>query len=117
MVLADTSVWIAHFRAAQPGFEDMLSDGLILMHPFVVGELACGNLKNRARILDDLKALPRAKRASDEEVMYLIQDRNLSGRGLGWTDAHLLAAALLSRSVFWTVDKRLAAAASDLGLT
>jgi predicted nucleic acid-binding protein len=95
----------------------MLSDGLILMHPFVVGELACGNLKNRARILDDLKALPPAKRASDEEVAHLIEERKLWGRGLGWTDAHLLAAALLSGCVFWTIDKRLAAAASDLGLT
>ena len=117
MVLVDTSVWIAHFREGQPGLADLLSNGLVLMHPFVPGELACGNLKNRAAILSHLGALPAATRASDSEVMSLIEARGLWGRGLGWIDAHLLAAAILSNCRFWTLDKRLESAASELELS
>jgi predicted nucleic acid-binding protein len=116
MVLVDTSVWIAHFRKGQPVLVDLLSDGLVAMHPFVSGELACRNLKNRAEILSDLRTLPAAKRASDHEVMQLVEARRLWGRGLGWIDAHLLAAALISNCRFWTLDKRLRNAASELGL-
>jgi predicted nucleic acid-binding protein len=77
MVLADTSVWIAHFREGQPALADLLTDGLVLMHPFVSGELACGNLANRTAILTDLSALPAALRAEDSEVMRLIEERKL----------------------------------------
>ncbi len=87
------------------------------MHPFVLGELACGNLKRRAEILSDLQELPSAKPASTVEALQLIADRRLWGRGLGWVDVHLLASALLSDCGFWTVDKRLAAAATALGLS
>jgi predicted nucleic acid-binding protein len=83
MVLVDTSVWIAHFREGQPVLAELLSDGLVLMHPFVSGELACGNLKDRASILSDLRALPSAQRASDAEVMSLIENRRLWGKGTG----------------------------------
>jgi predicted nucleic acid-binding protein len=117
MVLVDTSVWIAHFREGRPVLVDLLSDGLVVMHPFVSGELACGNLKSRAGILSDLRALPAAKQASDLEVMHLVEERRLWGRGLGWIDAHLLAAALLSNCRFWTLDKRLKNAATELGLS
>jgi hypothetical protein len=86
------------------------------MHPFVSGELACGNLKNRVAVLSDLHALPHAKLASDTEVLQLIEDRRLWGRGLGWIDMHLLASALLSDCGFWTIDKRLGEAAMKLGL-
>ena len=116
MVLADTSVWIEHFRKREPILAAHLSDGLVLMHPFVSGELACGNLKDRAAILSDLDALPPARLASHAEVLQLIEDRRLWGRGLGWIDAHLLASALLSNSRFWTLDIRLAKAAAELGL-
>jgi len=116
MVLADTSVWIQHFRYGETTLADLLSDGLVLMHPFVWGELACGNLKDRAVILSDLRALPPAKAASNEEVLRLIDDRRLSGRGLGWIDAHLLASALLSHCRLWTLDKTLMQAAAKLGL-
>ena len=116
MVLVDTSVWIAHFREGQPALADLLSDGLVCTHPFVTGELACGNLKKRADILSDLNTLPSATRATDAEVMRLIEDRKLWGRGLGWIDMHLLAAALLSRGRLWSFDKRLGSAASGLGL-
>jgi hypothetical protein len=88
------------------------------MHPFVAGELACGNLnlKHRTEILCDLAALPAATRASDAEVMRLVYDRRLWGRGLGWIDMHLLASALLSHCRLWTLDKPLATAASELRL-
>ena len=116
MVLADTSVWIQHLRQGEPTLATSLSEGLILMHPFVSGELACGSLKDRVAILTDLNALPPAKLASSAEVHQLIEDRRLWGRGLGWVDMHLLASALLSHCGFWTLDKRLGAAAAELGL-
>ncbi|MGA2274720.1 MAG: PIN domain-containing protein [Bryobacteraceae bacterium] len=116
MVLADTSVWIQHFRRGEPKLASHLADGLVLMHPFVLGELACGNLKNRAEILSDLKELESAKLASTAEALQLIEDRRLWGRGLGWVDAHLLASALLSDCEFRTLDKRLGRAAAELGL-
>ena len=116
MVLADTSIWIEHFRHREPALADRLSEGLVLMHPFVSGELACGNLKNRAAILSDLQALPHAKLASNAEVLQLIEDHRLWGRGLGWIDAHLLASALLSNCRLWTLDVRLAKAAAELGM-
>ncbi len=116
MVLADTSVWIEHFRHREPTLADRLSDGLVLMHPIVSGELACGNLRDRAAILSDLNTLPQSKLATDAEVMQLLEDRRLWGRGLGWVDAHLLASALLSNCRFWTLDVRLAKVARELGL-
>jgi hypothetical protein len=84
MVLADTSVWIQHFRRGEPALGAQLADGLVLMHPFVSGELACGNLKSRGAILSDLNTLPSAELASHAEVLRLIEDRCLWGRGLGW---------------------------------
>ena len=116
MVLADTSVWIEHFRHGEPTLADRLSEGLVLMHPFVCGELACGKLKGRATILSDLQALPESGLASNSEVFRLIEDRRLWGRGLGWIDAHLRVSALLSNCRFWTLDARLAKAAGELGL-
>src|SRR5260370_13531301 len=116
MVLADTSVWIEHFRYGEPTLADHLSDGRVLMHPFVCGELACGTLKNRGVVLSDLHALPSATQATAAEVLKLIEDRKLWGRGLGWIDVHLLSSALLSHCAFWTLDKRLAEAARDLRL-
>jgi predicted nucleic acid-binding protein len=117
MVLVDSSVWIAHFREGQPALARLLTDGLVLMHPFICGELACGKLKNRVTLLSDLNALPQAHRAYDSEVMHLIDTRRLWRKGLGWTDAHLLAAALVSGCRFWTLDKRLRNAASELELS
>jgi predicted nucleic acid-binding protein len=116
MILADTSVWIHHFRQGEPKLARYLVNGMVLMHPFVAGELACGNLKHRASTLSNLLTLPAAVRANDLEVLRLIEDRRLWARGLGWTDIHLLASALLSKCGFWTLDKRLAKAAHDLGL-
>lgn len=117
MVLADTSVWIAHFRYGTPDLASLLSEGRVVMHPFVSGELACGNLKNREAILSDLNALPQSRVAFHAEISKLIEDRRLWGRGLGWIDVHLLGSALLSRCRIWTLDTRLAKAARDLGLS
>jgi predicted nucleic acid-binding protein len=116
MVLADTSVWIQHLRKGEPALASGLVDGLVLMHPWVTGELACGNLRNRTAILSDFETLPQAVVASDAEVFRLLEDRRLWGRGLGWVDLHLLASALLSKCGFWTLDKRLAQAGKELGL-
>ena len=117
MILADTSVWIQHLRQGVPSLADLLSEGQILMHPVVVGELACGNLKTRAAILSDLHALPLANVASNPEVLQLIEHRRFWGRGLGLIDMHLLASALLSHCNLWTLDRRLADAAKELGLS
>ena len=116
MILVDTSVWIAHFRKGGSRLGELLSEALVLAHPFVVGELACGNLRNRVRILTDLEVLPSAVYATHAEVMRLIEDRELWGLGIGWIDAHLLASALLSNCQLWTMDRRLVRAAAAAGV-
>jgi predicted nucleic acid-binding protein len=117
MVLVDSSVWIAHFRHTHPELVELLTGGLVLTHPFVCGELACGNIKNRTTVLSHLSALPEAKMAAHEEVLRLLKERRLFGLGLGWIDLHLLASGLLSECQLWTLDKRLAQAATELGLS
>lgn len=116
MILVDTSLWIAHFRKGVPKLGELLREGLVVVHPFVVGELACGNLKHRARILADLQALPSATSAADFEVMGLIEDHELWGLGIGWIDSHLLAASLLSNCLLWTLDRPLLRAAESAGV-
>lgn len=114
MILVDTSVWVDHLRKAEEELQSLLNDGLVITHPFVIGELACGNLKNREEILALLAALPKAEVASDEEVLHLVAERKLHGKGLGWIDVHLLAAARLSQSPLWTRDRNLRAVAREL---
>lgn len=117
MILVDTSVWVDHLRVASRGLGTLLDEGDVLCHPFVIGELACGNLANRAEVLRLLAALPQAPRAADAEVLAFVEGRRLEGRGLGYIDVHLLAAALLAGSVpLWTLDRRLASAARELGV-
>jgi hypothetical protein len=116
MILVDTSVWIAHFRVGGSKLGDLLNQTLVMVHPFVRGELACGNLKRRARIMIDLEALPSAVSATHEEVMRLVKVRKLWGLGIGWIDAHLLASALLSNCQLWTLDGKLARAAAAAGV-
>lgn len=112
MILVDTSVWIAHFRTGGSKLGDLLGQALVMVHPFVMGELACGNLKNRARILNDLEALPSAVAATQQEVLRLVESRKLWGLGIGWIDAHLVASALLSNCQLWTLDGKLVRAAA-----
>ena len=117
MILVDTSVWIAHLRKGAPALAAALEQGNILMHPFVLGELACGNLKSRREVLRLLGDLPGAPQATNPEVMDFIEQRALMGRGLGYIDVHLLASvALAGTARLWTLDKRLAAVAADLKL-
>ena len=116
MVLTDTSVWIEHLRHGESSLSSRLTDGLVLMHPFVSGELACGSLKDRPEFLFFLSALPAAKLATHSEVMTLMEKHRLWGRGLGLVDLHLLASAILSNCHFWTFDNKLARAAAELGL-
>ncbi len=117
MILADTSVWIDHLRRRDPRLQAELESGQVLIHPFVVGELACGNLRNRHEVLALLAHLPFAPSATDAEVLRLIEGRKLMGRGIGYIDAQLLAAtALASPAQLWTRDRRLARIAADLGL-
>ena len=107
MVLVDTSVWVAHLREGDIGLEALLNDGLVICHPFIIGELACGNLKNRAVILSLLQTLPAAAQAEHEDVMLFIEKNHLTGKGLGYIDMHLLVSAVLSNIPLWTLDKKL----------
>jgi len=117
VILVDTSVWIEHLRSASAILTELLGDGQVLVHPFVLGELALGSLRQRDVFLRDLRDLPQAIVASDGEVLSLIDRRTLFGRGIGYVDAHLLAAARLTAgSKLWTHDRRLQAVAAQLDL-
>jgi predicted nucleic acid-binding protein len=116
VILVDTSVWVDHLCQGEPRLIQALESGQVLSSDWVVGEMACGNLRNRTEVLALLQALPKAVKASDGEVLALIERRRLMGRGIGWVDAHLVASALLSGAQFWTRDRRLQAVANDLAL-
>lgn len=114
MILVDTSIWVEHFRSGAIGLDTLLSEGQVVCHPFVIGELACGNLKNRRAILALLQDLPAVPCAEGHEVLQFIEARQLMGKGLGYIDLHLLTAAMLGRAQLWTLDKRLQAMAKQL---
>ena len=117
MILVDSSVWIDHLRCADRVLHALLGSAQVLCHPFVVGELALGSLKSRHQVIDLLQQLPQAPVASSGEVLHWIDRHRLHGRGIGWVDAHLLAATRLAGDArLWTRDKRLAAIAGELGL-
>ena len=117
MIVADTSVWAHHIRDPSADFLQHLNADQVLMHSWVVGELALGNLPRRSAFLNFLKALPPMIEARDEEVMEMIEANKLHGSGIGWVDAHLVASARLSQAALWTRDKRLFAVAQRLGVT
>jgi predicted nucleic acid-binding protein len=116
MILVDTSIWVAHFRASMPALEDLLLKQRVLAHSWVIGELACGTLRRRAQLLTWLRKLPAATIANDQEVFTLIEGKHLWGKGIGWVDAHLLASGLITGCELWTRDQPLHAAAVKLGL-
>lgn len=117
MILVDTSVWIDHLRTGDPELVVLLQNGRVLGHPWVTAELALGHLGRRVEILGLLQHLPQAKAATDHEVLTLIDDHQLFGRGIGYVDAHLLAATMLTVGArLWTRDKRLSAVADQLVL-
>ena len=117
MILVDTSVWIDHFRRSEQGLVTHLEEGAVLAHPMVTGELACGNLVNREEILALLGRLPQAPEATHAEALVFIQRNGLMGRGVGYIDVQLLAAAALGGDTrLWTKDNRLNSVARELGL-
>jgi predicted nucleic acid-binding protein len=117
VILVDTSVWIDHLRGSDAALMAALERGEVLMHPFVLGELACGNLRNRREVLNLLGRLPAAPTATDAEALAFIERRALMGRGIGYIDVHLLASvAIAGTARLWTRDGRLAAVAGELGV-
>jgi len=117
VILVDTSVWIDHLRSGEPALAAFLEGGQVLIHPFVLGELACGNLENRGEVLKLLGDLPASPTATDPEALGLIERSALMGRGIGYIDVHLLASTALDGVArLWTRDRRLAAAAAELEL-
>lgn len=117
MIVLDTSVWVDHLRQSDAQVVSVLQSDLVLLHPFVIGELACGNLKSRTEILGLLNTLPQARMAQEHEVLFFIDQHKLMGQGIGYIDAHLLAATVLTEGAkLWTRDKRLNQLAQRLGL-
>ena len=117
MVLVDTSVWVSHLRHGNEDLQKLLHDGEVVCHPFIVGELACGNLKNRNEILAYLQSLPMTILAEDQEVLRFIEDHRLMGKGLGYIDVHLIASAVLTNVLLWTLDKTLDKFTEKLGIS
>ena len=114
MILVDTSVWVQHLRHSDPDLQHLLMEGQVLCHPFIIGEIACGYLKNRKEILTLLEALPCAKVAQPEELLKFIESRKLFGSGIGFVDIHLLASCFLNHTLLWTQDTKLAQASIAL---
>lgn len=116
MILVDTSVWVDHLRRGDTHLAALLENSAVLVHPFIIGEIACGSLADRATVLELLQDLPMAAMAEAGEVLVFIDRHQLHGKGIGYVDAHLLAAVALNHGArLWTRDKRLRAAAQALG--
>lgn len=116
MVLVDTSVWVLHLQEGNAKLEKLLNKGQVMCHPFIIGEIACGNIKNRKEILTLLQPLPLTTQAKHEEVMEFIETNKLMGRGLGYIDMHLSASAMLTGIPLWTFDKKLDEITEELGI-
>jgi hypothetical protein len=117
MVIVDTSIWVNHLRQGSRQLEKLLMDAEVMCHPFIIGELACGNLKNRTEIISLLQSLPMAPTIEFDEFLFFIDRNHLMGKGVGLVDVHLLASAQLTGIPLWTADKRLKSAADQLELT
>lgn len=118
MILVDTSVWVDHLRRGDARLAKLLERSLVAMHPFVMGEIACGSLSDRAVVLELLQELPTVVVADNDEAFGFIERHRLYGKGIGYVDVHLLASVALTQgATLWTRDKRLHAVADDLGLT
>lgn len=107
MILVDISVWVDHLRNGNNQLINLLNDGDVLCHHFIVGELACGNIKNRKEILSLMRSLPVAIQASHQEILKFIEIKKMMGKGIGYIDVHLIASAFLSNSALWSLDKKL----------
>ncbi len=116
MMLVDSSVWVDHLRIGDPELITALNAGQVATHPFVVGELACGTLRNRGQILELLGGLPTLEMVTPAEAFVFLEGAQIAGRGIGYVDVHLLASARLAGVPLWTRDRRLRAVAAELGL-
>jgi predicted nucleic acid-binding protein len=116
MILVDTSIWVDHLRRTDTALVNLLEQDQVLLHPFIIGELALGHIPRRKQVLDSLQDLPSAIQADDSEVLDFINRNSLFGLGIGYVDAHLLASARLNGVMVWTRDKRLREATIELGL-
>lgn len=117
MILVDSTVWVDHLRRGDPLLASRLDAGLVYIHPFIIGEIALGSLRQRDKVLSALRDLPMANQASDDEVQGFIEQQPLYSLGIGYIDAHLLAATRLTPGLrLWTRDKRLNDIASRLGV-
>ena len=114
LTLVDTSVWIHHFRANSPALRQLLEEDLVVCHPLVIGELACGNLKHRSKVLESLTVLPTTPTIEYEELHTFIETHKLFGHGLGWIDVHLLASTIFQQLTLWTLDQPVRHAARKL---
>ena len=118
MILVDTSVWVQHLRKGDPALVDLLENDRVIVHPYVTGELACGNLRNRSEVLSLLQALPPSSVVRHDEILQFIESRTLMGTGAGLIDMHLLAATVLEPDAkLWTRDRRLHALAHELNVS
>ncbi len=117
MVIVDTSIWVTHLCQGSRQLEKLLMDAEVMCHPFIIGELACGNLKNRNEIISLLQPLPMVPTIEFDEFLFFIDRNHLMGKGVGFVDVHLLASAQLTGIPLWTADKRLKSAADQLELT
>ena len=116
MILVDTSVWVDHFRRRSRHLSALLGDGLVVCHPFIIGELACGQLANRDELLTLMQSLPSASTIARKEILFFIDRNYLAGKGVGFVDLHLLASARLDELELWTADRRLNKIAAELQL-
>lgn len=116
MVLVDTSVWVNHLRYGEPDLERLLNDGEVMCHPLVIGELACGSIRNRTEILSLLQIIPSATEATHDEALQFIERNHLMGKGLGHIDVHICASAILTGVPMWTYDRRLNETNEGLGI-
>ena len=117
MILADTSIWVDHFRSHDTALAALLNEARVLIHPFVIGELSLGNLRQRETVLKLLRGLAQANEAENDEVLAFIDLHGLARCGIGLVDAHLLASTRLTAGAsFWTRDKRLREIATQLGI-
>lgn len=117
MILVDTSIWVDHLQAGDDGLATALERGLVFTHPFIVGELACGRIRNRGEVLGLLRSLPVGPVATDDEALQYIDFHQLMGRGIGYVDVHLLASTALAEGLrLWTRDRRLEEVAAELGM-
>ena len=116
MILVDTSVWVNHLRVSDPLLGSLLAQNRVVVHPWIVGEIACGSFVKRSAVVESLQSLPQLGPASEEEVLFFVEKHHAFGKGIGYVDAHLLTSAVIDNCKIWTTDKRMALIATQLNL-